>query len=42
MKYFCPRDFRRGEMEEYMNATKIRLPNGEIVNLSGGGGMESN
>ena len=24
MKYLCPRDFRRGEMEEYMERKKYR------------------
>ena len=23
MKYLCPRDFRRGEMEEYMNGFEL-------------------
>ena len=25
MKYLCPRDFRRGEMEEYMSNTSISI-----------------
>ena len=26
MKYLCPRDFRRGEMEEYMIAAIVNAP----------------
>ena len=25
MKYLCPRDFRRGEMEEYMSNTSVSI-----------------
>ena len=31
MKYLCPRDFRRGEMEEKMT---INLQKGQKINLS--------
>ena len=29
MKYLCPRDFRRGEMEEFMNTGKVKWFNAE-------------